>query len=377
MSHRLHGVNDRVLTILLVVALPVLGVGAFVILAQGRARLVDAFGLKLAERAEQSASAIDAYVYRRIVDISTLARMPEVRAEAEKASTRPNDAKANAAMDRAFAALDVKRPEIGAILHTPASQYFADITRQDPIYREILLTDRAGRLIAASNLSSDYDQSDEDWWKRVMADPTRGEPTISDVRWDDSARTYAMEIAVPVPGSDERPTGVLKVVADVREMLVSIAGIDLGSSGDAMLLRRNGSIVFSRDGVQPSARFFAADRLKERLDEASTVSGPSRLFFTAVEPHAGSQIVGVATSQLASTYPHLPWVVAAWQSESELLAPVASEYRLLLLLLAVTAVLVLALALWFTLKLAAPMVETEMALVPHVPLHRVAEEETL
>jgi len=377
MSHRLHGFNHRVLATLLVVALPVVGVGAFLILAQGRAHLVDSFGLKLAERAEQSASAIDAYVYRRIVDVSTLARMPEVRTEAERASARPNDAGTNAAMDRAFAALDVKRPEIAGILNTPASQYFADITRQDPIYREILLTDRAGRLIAASNLSSDYDQSDEDWWKRVMADPTRGEATISDVRWDDSARTYAMEIAVPVPGSDERPTGVLKVVADIREMLVSVAGMDLGTNGDAMLLRRNGSIVFSRNGVQPSARFFAADRLKERLDEASTVSGPSRLYFTAVQPHAGSQIIGVATSQLASTYPHLPWVVAAWQSEADLLVPVASEYRSLLLLFAIVGVIVLALTLWFTVKLSAPMVETEMALVPHPPLHRVAEEETM
>ena len=111
-----------------------------------------------------------------------------------------------------------------------------------------------------------------------------------------------MEISVPVPGTDERPTGVLKVVADIREMLASVAGMDLGTDGNAMLLRRNGSIVFSRDGVQPSARFFASDRLKERLDEASTVSGPSRVFFTAVEPHAGSQIIGVATSQLASTF---------------------------------------------------------------------------
>lgn len=377
MSHRLHGINYRVLATLLVVALPVVGIGAFLILAQGRAHLVDVFGLKLAERAEQSAAAIDAYVYRRIVDVSTLARMPEVRAEAEKGSARPNDAGANAAMDRAFAAVDIKRPDIAAVLHTPASEYFADITRQDPIYREILLTDRQGRLVAASNLSSDYDQSDEDWWRRVMADPTRGEATISDVRWDESARTYAMEIAVPVPGHDERPTGVLKVVADIREMLASVAGMDLGTNGDAMLLRRNGSIVFSRDGVQPSARFFAADRLKERLDEASTVSGPSRLFFTAVEPHAGSQIVGVATSQLASTYPHLPWVVAAWQAEGDLLAPVASEYRSLLLLVAITGAAVLALALWFTVKLAAPMVETEMALVPHPPLHRVAEEESV
>lgn len=377
MSHRLHGINYRALTTLLVVALPVLAIGSFLVLESGRARLRDAFGLKLAERAEQSASAIDAYVYRRIVDVSTLARIPEVRSEAASGDARPISAAVNAEMDRAFATHNVKRPAIAAILNTTASRYFADITRQDPIYREILLTDRAGRLVAASNLSSDYDQSDEDWWKHVMADPTRGEATISDVRWDDSARTYAMEIAVPVADKDERPAGVLKVVGDIREMLVSVAGMDLGRGGNAMLVRRNGSIVFSREAVEPSARFFAADRLKERLDAGAAVSGPERLFFTASAPDGAEQVVGVATSQLASTYPHLPWVVVAWQPESELLGPVQSQYWSLLLVLALTVLGVLGAAFWFSLKLAQPAVETGMALVPHPPIHRVADEESV
>ena len=376
MSHRLHGINYRVFTTLLVIGLPVLVVASFRVIENGRAKLRDAFGLKLSQRAEQSASAIDAYVYRRIVDVSTLARVPDVRAEAERASVRPVVPGQAAEMDRAFAAVDVKRPAIAAILGTPASKYFADITRQDPIYREILLTDRAGRLISASNLTSDYDQSDEDWWKRVMADPTRGEATLSDVRWDDSARIYAMEIAVPVPGLDERPAGVLKVVADIREMLASVAGMDVGSGGDAMLLRRNGTIVFSRQAVQPTARFFGADRLKERLDAAES-TGPSRLYFTADSADGSAQIVGVATSQLSSTYPHLPWVVVAWQPESELLAPVQSLYRSLLLVLALTAVCIVGLAFWFSLKLAKPPMEIDMALVPHAPIHRVAEEESV
>jgi hypothetical protein len=375
MSHRLHGINYRVFTTLLVIGLPVLVVASFLVIENGRAKLRDAFGLKLSQRAEQSASAIDAYVYRRIVDVSTLARVPDVRAEAERASVRPVVPGQAAEMDRAFAAVDVKRPAIAAILGTPASKYFADITRQDPIYREILLTDRAGRLISASNLTSDYDQSDEDWWKRVMADPTRGEATLSDVRWDDSARIYAMEIAVPVPGLDERPAGVLKVVGDIREMLASVAGMDVGG-GDAMLLRRNGTIVFSRQAVQPTARFFGADRLKERLDAAES-SGPSRLFFTADSADGSAQIVGVATSQLSSTYPHLPWVVVAWQPESELLAPVQSLYRSLLLVLALTAVCIIGLAFWFSLKLAKPPMGIDMALVPHPPIHRVAEEESV
>jgi len=376
MSHRLHGINYRVFTTLLLIGLPVLVVASFLVLENGRAKLRDAFGLKLSQRAEQSASAIDAYVYRRIVDVSMLARVPDVRAEAERANLRPVVPGQAADMDRAFAAVDVKRPAVVAILGTPASKYFADITRQDPIYREILLTDRAGRLISASNITSDYDQSDEDWWKRVMADPTRGEATLSDVRWDDSARIYAMEIAVPVSGQDERPAGVLKIVADIREMLASVAGMDIGSDGEAMLVRRNGTIVFSRQAVQASARFFGADRLKERLDAAES-GGPSRLFFTADTADGASQLIGVATSQLSSTYPHLPWVVVAWQPASELLAPVQSLYRSLLLVLALTAICVLGLAFWFSLRLSKAPMGIDMELVPHAPIRRVADEESV
>jgi hypothetical protein len=151
--------------------------------------------------------------------------------------------------------------------------------------------------------------------------------------------------------------------------------MDIGSDGEAMLVRRNGTIVFSRQAVQPSARFFGADRLKERLDAAES-SGPSRLFFTADRADGASQLIGVATSQLSSTYPHLPWVVVAWQPESELLAPVQSLYRSLLLVLALTAICVIGLAFWFSLRLSKPPMGIDMALVPHAPIHRVAEEES-
>ena len=106
--------------------------------------------LRRCDTRKKAATAQMIYLKWTPSELATLARMPEVRAEAQKASARPNDARTNAAMDRAFAAVEVKRPEIAGILNTPASQYFADITRQDPIYREILLTDRAGRLIASN-----------------------------------------------------------------------------------------------------------------------------------------------------------------------------------------------------------------------------------
>lgn len=377
MPHRLREINFRVLTTLLLVGIPVLLVGSFFVIERGRAQLRDAFGVTLARRAEQSAAAIDAYVYRRIVDVSLLARVPDVRAIAARGPTRPISAAEMAELDRRFAAMDLKAPLVAEVLGNAASRYFTDITRGDPVYRELLLTDRDGRLVAASNLTSDYYQADEDWWKRVMSEGGQGEATVSDVRWDDSARTYAMEIAVPVPGNDGRAAGVLKAVADIREMLASVAGIDLGSGGDAMVVRRNGSAVFSRGAVGPNARFFAEAGLRAGLEALGQTEGPSRFAFRAPSSDGEAQVIGVATCQLSATYPHLPWAVVTWEAESSALAPVNSLYRSLLLVLALTLLFVLALAVWFSMKLAARPLENEMDLVPHPHIARVAEEESV
>ena len=89
------------------------------------------------------------------------------------------------------------------------------------------------------------------------------------------------------------------------------------------------------------------------------------------------QLIGVATCQLAATYPHLPWAVVTWEAEGRALAPVNSLFQSLLLVLAVTLLTVLALAFWFSMKLAEKPLENEMELVPHPHIARVAEEETV
>ena len=79
---------------------------------------------------------------------------------------------------------------------------------------------------------------------------------------------------MPVPApSGEDLAGVMKIVADSREMLVGIAGLELGTSGEAMLVRPDGSIVFSRRAYDPKTRFFAAELLRQRLEERVDLGG--------------------------------------------------------------------------------------------------------
>jgi hypothetical protein len=374
MTRRVPHLNQRVLTVFLLVSLPALFVGTVLVLRIGQERLGDSYGHHLQDIAQQAAAGVDAYVYRRILDVSLLARTPELRRQANEASAKPFDRAAAEAVDRTWQQSHQQPRGVAEALENPAGRYLADLVAHDRIFREMILTDRQGRLVAASNATSDYFQGDEDWWLSAFDDGRRGRVSISDVQWDPSARVYAIEISAPVPApGDETLAGVLKVVTDSREMLALIGNLQLGQTGGAWLLRRNGTIVFSRHTTDPNARFFANDRLRERM-EALKLSGPiGGAHFDALTPDGNAQIVGVAESQLGASYASLPWVIAVSQAKSELVAPLSMLGWYLLMLVALTALVVLGLALWFSVRLAAAGVDVDMHLVQHPAVSHVGE----
>jgi hypothetical protein len=374
MTARIPHLNQRVLTVFLLVSLPALIVGTVVVLKVGQNRLSESYGRHLQDVAQQAAAGVDAYVYRRILDVSLLARTPDLRREATAGSTRPFDRAAAEAIDRDWQQSRQQPPPVAQSLKNAASQYLADIVAHDRIYREMILTDRHGRLIAASNPTTDYFQGDEDWWIAAFDDGRRGRVSIGDVRWDPSASAYAIEISAPVNAlTDESVAGVLKVVSDSREMLALVGNLQLGQTGSAWLLRRNGTIVFSRYTTDPKARFFGSETLKPRMD-ALWATGPiGTAHFSAHTPDGAKHIVGVAASQLGASYPALPWVVAVSQAESELVAPLAMLGWYLLMLVALTALIVVGLALWFSIRLGADAVDVDMHLVQHPAVSHVGE----
>ena len=75
----------------------------------------------------------------------------------------------------------------------------------------------------------------------------------------------------------------------------------------------------------------------------------------------------LAPSQLGRNYPELTWFVALSADHSELLAPFRSLIWYLMAVFALTAMAVLTIALWLSLRLAAPSIDSavDMHLVDH------------
>ena len=371
MPSRLTRLDTRVLTSILLVALPVLLIGAALVVGIGRNRQTEAQSAQLARVAEYTASAIDAYVYRHILDAALLARVPEVRRAAAESNAVPYDATRVGELDKQWQAkVMATAPAQKTLLASTASQFFADLVKNDSIYREVLVTDRHGRLAAASNVTSDYYQADEGWWINAY-DSGRGRVNVSDVRLDESAHVYAFEIAVPVPapGSDE-VAGVMKIVADSREMLTGIAGLELSATADATLVRTDGSIVYRRQPFKEGERFFGAELLRERLDDLASRKQPiDRLTFEAQRDDGTRRVVAIAASQLSRSYPELAWLVALSVDQSELAAPSRALVWYLVLVFALTMMAVMGIALWLSMRLAAPAIDSayDLHLVDHPP----------
>ncbi len=373
MVQRFPRINQTVLAAFLLVSLPGLVVGVVIVLMLGQARMREFYGEQLSYVAQQTAAVVDAYVFRKILDVSVLGRTPELRAAAAAGSRDPVDPAAVRTLDEAWIKGGAVPAQLGGFFESPASRYLADVIVQDQVYRELLLTDRHGRLVAASNRVSDYDQSDEDWWK--AAADAQGRVSVTDVRWDESARALALEVAVPVrtPGGDEL-AGILKAVVDARELLAAVAGLKIGGTGQATLLRSNGAIVFSRASSDPNTRYFATEELSRRLEATETAqTGQIDRFVLRADAAGEAQLIGVAPSQLNRSYPNVNWFVAVSQAERELVAPMRSVGLYLAVLFGAVLITVMGLALYFSMRLAAPPVDVGMDLVEHPPVRRMPD----
>jgi hypothetical protein len=347
------GINSTVLSVFLLVSLPVLAAGVLLVLLVAQATLRDTYGRHLSDVAQQTAAGVDAYVYRKVLDVSMLGRTADIR-DAVRAPPPANPA---------------------LLAANSASRYLADLVAHDSVYREIIVTNRTGQIVAASRAATPRDESGEDWWKATVDDGVVGRVFVTQLRFDAKEGVSVMHVSAPVPEADgDQLMGVVRVAFDARELLAPVAGVQLGATGMATLVRDNGTVVFSRASSDSSARFFATRELTDELTRQSSTEGVRHdMHFSAEGADGTPYLVGVAGSQLARSFPNLSWLVAVSQAESELMGPVRSIGWHLLLVFVVTVLMVFALALYFSMRLHAPPIDADVGLVEHRPVSRMPD----
>lgn len=248
--------------------------------------------------AERVARLVEAYVARVVSVTSMVAVSPLVSDLAARSSHRPV---LTATIDR----IDAEwRQPAGRALTTrafediaanPVSGFLRDLKASTGTsYREILLADNKGRLIAASNRTEDYFQADDEWWP---ADQTHFTAscrrfavecaTLSDVKWDPSAAGFGFAVVLPVITVNGIAVGVLKAVVDPGELDSLLRIITANTGLDIALVRSNGTRVLSADTLWNTDFREALGSLTPGAEMALRNPGDERAGWTLVRRLSG------------------------------------------------------------------------------------------
>lgn len=169
-------------------------------------------------------------------------------AVAEKNQAAANEDPARAALetrriDAAWPSLAPDDPLLVSVIENPAAHSLVRFRQLHPDAAEILLTDMAGRLVAATGKSSDYDQSDEKWWQDGAALPQGGE--LTDVlRFDESSGVFSLDVILPLHDKDQF-AGVAKLSVDVTALFARLASDDSAVADRCEILLPDGRILAS------------------------------------------------------------------------------------------------------------------------------------
>ncbi|MCS7221092.1 MAG: methyl-accepting chemotaxis protein [Anaerolineae bacterium] len=126
------------------------------------------------------------------------------------------------------------------------SDYLRAFQSNFPGQVEVFVTDAQGLVVAMTGRTSDYLQSDEEWWQGAY-NHGQGAVYISDVEYDDSTQTWALDIAVPIRDQESQATvGILRGTVDVSAVFEALAQASFGETGHAALLGREGRVLYAR-----------------------------------------------------------------------------------------------------------------------------------
>src|SRR5256712_1218372 len=150
--------------------------------------------------------------------------------------------------------------------------YLRDYIQQSE-FAELFFTERHGYSVLASNRTSDFVQSDEEWWRRAAADGVyEGTP-----RYDSSAAAVSLEYDVAIRAPRLRtPVGVLKTVFALDRLSRLLTATDVGGGARLQVVDAQGTLLVGAGGPNPTdlLRPIPDAALVPRVARADTATVP-------------------------------------------------------------------------------------------------------
>jgi serine phosphatase RsbU (regulator of sigma subunit) len=150
-------------------------------------------------------------------------------------------------LDARWSQLNAQSAPIQRVLQNGLARDLRRFMQLNPFYRELLVTDSRGFLVAASGKTTDYIQSDERWWKNARELPARV-ASFEGIAYDAGSKTYALDIAFAL--RDQRSgafIGAIKGSLNVSALYLAMPRGVVGESIKREVVLSDGRILSRLD----------------------------------------------------------------------------------------------------------------------------------
>jgi methyl-accepting chemotaxis protein len=202
---------------------------------------------RLGEGAQRTAALIALYLRERRAELELIATAPSVEAAAEAGEALANR---RSLPLRTTGQLEQLMAGPRSLQADPAAAAYLSAVAARSDFAEFIVTESHGFNAVTSERTSDFVQSDEEWWQRAW----RGEPYQSDVVFDSSAGVLSLELAAPITAPGGRRVGVIKGIFDIAQLARLVTASGGASGADVELVDWRGTLLVGQGPAgSPSA----------------------------------------------------------------------------------------------------------------------------
>ena len=257
------------------------------------------------------------------------------------------------ARDTQWIAADAKDnnndPLVHKYLNNQAALELREFQRTFPNNAEVFITDIYGGQAGTTNRTSDYYQADESWWQAAYNNG-KGALYISEPEFDESANALALLIAMPIRNRETGEIiGILRTTY-LASALNSILSEQVGNTGETDIFVPGEVISHFHGGEYtqvPPEEFAALQAMANQGMVQTNYEGiPSVIVQIPVKSLEGNQAVD-----------NLGWEVLFHQQQDEAFAPVGTQTRGLIVVMAIILILAMGAAIGFSVFLVRPIAQ--------------------
>jgi methyl-accepting chemotaxis protein/anti-sigma regulatory factor (Ser/Thr protein kinase) len=271
--------------------------------------------------AHDVADDLDTYLLERVKDAQVWASDPLVRTASISATA---EADRLGLTEETMEDLDARFLDDPSLATSPdAAEYLVAQIESSGAFAEVFFTDANGYNAAYSAKTSDFVQSDEDWYQGAWENGL----DVGDIEYDDSAQTFSSDISVRIDGPDGERLGVLKAVLDLG--VVQQIADDKSEDRNITILNEDGLILAETSTEHAEARVMNADVVyAEAIDPKIAEALQSLDASGSGSVITDEQAMGAALSGRTQTpigdFAGFNWTVVVDQPTDVAFAPIAS-----------------------------------------------------